>query len=342
MSKNNVVYTLLSFVILSVILGGCSNQESLEEKIKLHIEVSEDIIPYSYFIASIDSIPIINDLESYYSTIEDICIADSSLFILDASSNLVSVNLTSGKVKKKINIKGHSNSESISAKAITCTEEHVYILDMNGKKILTFDSNLDYLEHIPIPVSSLDFAVIPNGFLLLNMNCKEDTDMVVSIDKKGKILNKFISNKGIPELILSQRIFSETKDGITIVPPLQNKTFTYDNKTNNVSCLIRYELSSGSNEKIKNKKEISFPDATTISFDSERYIVTSYLANQIGGTCVYDKKNKTTRSGLIKTETLYPFMPIVLKDNILYGVYERNSSTEENNRYIIVKYELKK
>jgi len=31
-----------------------------------------------------------------------------------------------------------------------------------------------------------------------------------------------------------------------------------------------------------------------------------------------------------------------LKDNVLYGIYDRNILTEEKNRYIILKYELLK
>lgn len=342
MKKTNFMYVLLSFIMLSVILASCRNKEQLVEKMTIELEVSEETIPYTSFIASIDSIPIIGDNAYYCSAVEDICIGDTSLFVLDAASNLLSVNLSSGQVERKINLKGHANSECVSPKAITCSDGNIYILDMNGQKILTFDYNFNYIEYNPTPVSSLDFAVISNGFLLFNLNCDQDEELILSIDKKGNILDRFIQANGTPELILSERIFTETKDGVVIVPPLEDKMFKYDSKTDSVSYIIKYLSDSKLHKKSKNKGHICIPDAATIAFESERYLITNYLANHIVRTCVYDKKNQIVRCGLIKTETQYPFTPMALKDNVLYGIYDRNILSEDKNRYIILKYELLK
>lgn len=339
---HNINISLIQFIIFSLILlNGCKAQESSMCTNTIDIESSKDAIPYTEFIDRIEATPIINDRNSYFSAVEDICVGESSIYVLDATSNLVKINTTSGKVEKKINIKGHSAEECIEPKAITCTNDNIYVLDMHGMKILTLDNDLNYISTTPTPVSSSDFAVIPNGFLLFNLNCGKGDDLIVTIDKKGKIQNEFISNSGLPQLILTQHILSETNDGVAIVPPLQKKMFHYDNRTDSISCENAYNIYAKGNV-MTFGRSLKLPDTPTIAFESERFIITNYFADSIIGTCVYDKRKQNTLSGLIKTETQYPFAPMVLKNNILYAVYDGTATSPNGNDPIIMKYVLKK
>ncbi|MDE6521861.1 MAG: 6-bladed beta-propeller [Muribaculaceae bacterium] len=341
MLNNNFFSTLLVILIVSI-LSGCKIQEDIAGKECININMSRNLIPYNTFINSIDSVKITDNDELFFSTIEDICVGDSSLFLLDAMSNVLKISHYSGKVEKIINVKGHSDAECISAKAITNSNDNVFILDMYGLKILTLDNNLNFIESIRLPVAAMDLAVIPNGFLLFNLSCGEGEDLVVSIDRKGNFQNQYIANKGIPDVILSKHIFTESPDGIVIVPPLQNKLFIYDDSTDTISLQYDFSFNTENPEEIKLEEELNLPNAPTVVFETEKYIITNYLANQKMGTCIYNKKNGNTSSGLIKTKTFYPFSPMVLKDDILYAVYERDPSFGQEKGYVILKYELKK
>lgn len=343
MDKIYVFEILLSILIAALPLSGCKSIENNSSIRNIEIESSRNIIPCYDFINSIDSIQIIDkENNNFFSTIEDICIGDSSLFLLDSKSNLLKIDLSTGEIIRKINLKGHSNAECISPKAIANSKENIFILDMYGLKILTLNDNLDYVESTKTPIASMDFSVTPNGFLLFNLSCGEDDDLVILIDKKGEVKDKFISNNGIPDLILNQKIFSESSDGIVIVPPLQNKIYKYDNKSDNISCQYSHTLNSLNTGGIKTENRIILPNATTAAFESDRYVITNYFSDQIMGTNVFDKKGKKAISGLIKTDTPYPFSPLVLKDNTLYGVYESHQAAEDKIGHIIIKYDLKR
>ncbi|MDE6193248.1 MAG: 6-bladed beta-propeller [Muribaculaceae bacterium] len=335
-------FSVLLLVLIGLSLLNCRKNDSISKKIEtINIIATSDNIPYSDFISVIDSISIINEDNFYFSTIEDICISDSSLFFLDATSNLVKVNLSSGRIEQKINLSGHSDAECVTPKAVTCAEDNVFVLDLNGNKILTLDSNLKYLNSIPTHVSAVDFAIIPEGFLLFNLNCGEGDDLVLSIDRNGNILNHFIASDGIPELIISQHIFTEATDGIVIVPPLQNKLFRYDFQTANVSYTYDYEFNLPNTNGNKSAETLPLPNTVIKAFESERYIIAEFFAGQFISTSIYDKTDRHSSSGTIKTGIPYPFSPMALKDNILYGIYDKDPFSGDVKGHIIIKYYLK-
>lgn len=331
----------LHAITIMVIMAGCKNNNSnssIDDTNVVDIDISHNVIPYSEFIEAIDSVPIIAGDNQFFSSVEDIYVGDSLVFILDAASNLLKVNLNSGRIDRSINLKGHSECECIDPKAITGDGEDIYVLDMQGLKILTLDKNLNCVESVRTPFPSMDIAIIPDGFLLFNINSDDKDDLVGRIDRKGKLKNSFISSGGEPELILTQRIFSEMSEGVIVLPPMQNKLYKYCNVSDSIYCQYQYRFESGD----RGSETINIAhDAALQVFETGRYLITNYFADQMIATCVIDKKNQRTMSGLIKTDTQYPFYPMAMKNNTLYGVYDRSLSTENESGHIIVKYSLK-
>lgn len=305
------------------------------------ISDSNNVVPSELFIEKIDSIIIPNNELCYMSIIEDVYVGDSSIYALDTSANLIKINLFSGQVEKARSLRGHSESECVMPKAITSHDNKVYVLDMQGMKILILDNNFNYVKSVRIPVPAMDLAIIPNGFLLFNLNATVDEGMVININKDGLLVNDYIPSRGNPELILSQHIFNETETGILMVPPMQNELYEYSFEKDSINCLYKYHFGS-INSKIEGiGTNMVIPSTAIQAFETERYLITNYYYNQIMGTCVRDKKLCTTNSGLIKTDLPYSFNPQAIKDNIVYAVYERGFSSQNESRYILMKYHLK-
>lgn len=209
-------------------------------------------------------------------------------------------------------------------------------------KILILDNNLNYINSVRIPVPAMDFAIIPEGFLLYNLNAKENDGIIMSITTDGQLKDNYIPSDGIPDLILSQHLFTETAKGILTLPPMRNELYEYNFKNDSVNCQYKYEFS---NMKSVSEGHESLPDiqnAVILAFETERYLISNFYFNQIIGTCVHDKRKNVTTSGLIKTDLPYPFTPMTTKDDILFSLCERSYISEDSPRYIILKYYLKK
>lgn len=296
----------------------------------------------NFLLKKIDSILIPNNELCYMSMIEDACVGNTSIYVLDTSANLIKLNLLSGQVEKTKSLRGHSESECVMPKAITSHGNKVYVLDMQGMKILTLDDDFNYLNSVRVPVPAMDFALIPNGFLLFNLNATVDEGMVINVNNDGLLVNDYIPSHGIPELIHSQHIFNETETGILIMPPMQNELYEYSFEKDSINCLYKYHFSP-INSKIEDiGTNMNIPSAAIQAFETDRYLITNYYCNHIMGTSVHDKKQCTTTSGLIKTGSPYPFNPLAIKNNIAYALYEREFSPQNESQYILMKYHLKK
>lgn len=325
---------------LFLTMTGCGGKDAISP-MTIYVNGAMDVVPSGLFIDKIDSIPIPDDDSCHLSMIEDVCVGDSSVYILDSSSKLIKINLSTGLVEKNISLRGHSESECIMPKSIAPASDGVFVLDMAGLKIVKFDENFNFVNSIHIHVPAMDFAAIPDGFLLFNPNASDETGIVCRINRDGKLGDNYIPTRGMPELIYSQHIFSETETGTLILPPMRNELYEYSFDSDSITWQYRYEISSVKPTQTGNEALHTLPDAAILAFESESFLITNYCSGQTTGTCVYDKKNHDTTSGLIKTGLPYPFSPMAIKDNVLYGLYEKDVTFKSEPRYIILKYLLK-
>lgn len=326
----------VSFICVFFILAGCGKQPRDSAIKRVQINVTQEKIPSSVLIEAIDSVCISSDINyPHISSIEDYCVIDSTIYILDNAGSIFNISLHTGKVKNYANLMGRSGNECIGPKAVSFARDTVFILDFQGMKILALNQDLNVIKSLPIPVPSMDFAITSDGFLIYNMNAAEKEDQIIHINDNGEMINSFIPSRGLPEMVLSSRIFTESNDKILIMPPMGNRLYSYNPDTD--SLFLEYEFSL-----VPERTEKSgIPDGTIQSFETERFLITDYMANQFMGNDIFDKKENKHHSGLLQTNSSYPFYPQSICDDVLYGIYEKGIGSSNQSEYIILKYKLK-
>lgn len=69
----------------------CGRKEIASPMI-ISINEYQNVVPSELFIERIDSILINDKNHGYISTVEDVCVGDSSIYVLDASAKLIKIN----------------------------------------------------------------------------------------------------------------------------------------------------------------------------------------------------------------------------------------------------------
>lgn len=199
----NVVIATFFFVSCTV-NSGQNNPSNIEERFPqtIHIDLdSPESIKYSDFIKEIDYIPLKTPANEFIAQATKLLINDSIIGIFDAPGNVIWIFDKSGNFKKKIEIsEGRGPGEMVTLNdAVLGDKERIYVLGL--LKLVSFNYEGIVVNEIKLPFMLDKFEYLPkdDAFVLYmgnNFVAKDgeiqDVNNLITINKNGKILNKFI------------------------------------------------------------------------------------------------------------------------------------------------------
>lgn len=335
-------YTYIFLIIM--FFAACANPREIQEK-KIEIKVNEKIdtfIDINSFTHSIDSLTLRAGSGYYISDIKDVCYTDSTVYLLDAASTIYSFSTQSGAMTGMMKKIGHSRKEYITANAIECDGRYLYILDFQSRRIIKYDKNMDYVSDVVISLPVFDFAKVDDGYLLYNMNVTDTDKQIVHIDEEASVIDTFLEADKHNGILLSDKFFcGYGNNGETyVMQPNARIIYVWNGEGMQTECSIDFgngmSASDDVREAMKNGKPILMR-----SFVTDTKIISLFLANKMVYTNIYDRSSKSTVTGIIKTNTLRPFVPQTSYKNSLVGVYSNMMLNKEDNSLTLIKYNMK-
>lgn len=187
-----------------------------------------------------------NDTSGYIGAIKDVCIIDSFLYVLDgATSALSQFRLSNGYQIKAIHQQGAGPLEYIQPISISADRSSLYMLDLSGMAILTYDKDLNPQKKIRLTFPCLDFAKISNGFLCYNPSPTKTLGTIIWIDSEGNIRDHY--QQGIPPMRIAShaKIFNKDVEGnVYITPFFSRTTYIWNEKTKKMEDFAIIDFSS--------------------------------------------------------------------------------------------------
>lgn len=240
MNKMQFIIIILSIILLL----SCDKSEKIlpckniivENFINNDVDMNNIIDDFSIVELRLDTSLIIG-------RVKDLCIVDTTIFILDDMTfSLSSFSLKDGRLLKTICRKGNGPKEYINPVSISVSENKIYLLDLATNKIIVFGKDLEPLDEVRISFTALDFIKAENGFLFYNMGGEKELGKFVYTDLKGNIQNSFIpSTKDNSDYLCGGKLFVKNDENeIYATDPLSNTIYHWDK--NNLSPYIRTDF----------------------------------------------------------------------------------------------------
>lgn len=330
------VYPILLLVLS--LLANCKSKDNLlvEAPWIGFNDYRDSKIECSQFIAHIDTLMLCAD-SVYVSQIQDFCVDDSCIYVLDKAKSIYLFHSSNGRLLKKVQLVGRGRSEYLNPQAIEVLDGIVYVLDMDGRCVLKYDMELNFLDRIKIAFAPLDFMKVDGGFLFYNLTPSERLKRIVHTDEQGSVLNSFLTDQQETDLLLTDKVFCRNgRNGYYISEPVSDVVHEW--KDNRVSEMFRFDLGKEDDRKISKTSELITKEGVNILYSlvSSDYVVTLFLANGFLFTNLYRMADETSLTGLADTHLPYPFFPKKISGNTLFGLYEQR----DHHNLMMVSYHL--
>lgn len=343
-------------LMLLVVVYACTNQVERRGEIdEIFVDNfrNRTIMSESYF--DVQVVPIKLASGQYVGSIDDVCIIDDIIYILDEmTATIYAVNRYSGQYVAHFSSRGKGPNEYLAPVALTSSNECVYVLDMTGGKVIALDKMLGPIGEFKLSFPSSDFIFVNDRFLFYNLASSEAIKDIVIAKKTGGVISSFNASISCKKQAKSNlgKIFSSSKQGDVLV------SLSYDN--------ILYEWNDDAIKPILkiNFKDLDVPTDVDIesyfdgpyafvsnSFSNASYIVTSFFYKHKRYYSVIDKKLDKVDSGVIyNAESKLPFFPQWQVGNVLIGTCDFIESQEFlgdagdiawNNNPVLLMYSFK-
>lgn len=274
---------IICFFLLPLLLfSGCDEQPNNTvgdvQVVKIDIDNAQDITP------SILSMRFLKlntaDGEALIGRVNKIVRHNRYLYIHDImDSKELFVYDMDGQFKFKLNKKGRGAEEYISISDFIVDNKNgdIIILDVNGRKIITYDKNGDYVNSFPIKYNANSIMLSDDKFILDKGNYPTDgSDNYLSVlDRSGNtVIDIFPKRKNMDNFnVTPLTTLWEFQDTIRYLPSVSNNVYSIVD--NNVE--VKYHFDFGSfwpNEDFINRvKDETFPLFVGRALTDEGYAV---------------------------------------------------------------------
>lgn len=278
-------------------------------------------------LAEVDTLtlPVPSSVISY--NVEDACIVDGNIYLLDQANNIMAYSLETGKLICSINAQGKGHGEYVKPAAIASDNDNVYVLDMAGLAVNSYDRNLKFKERINIGFPCLDLEKTETGFLLYNLNANDDVGRIVVTDNGGVMVNDFLKTDiDTRNSLPTKHIFQKNGKAVCIIDPWSFAVYKYEDEALEHIASLEYNDAA------------SQPVRPVSAFIVNNKVISQYWSKFVM-TSIHDTVSGKSQSGIAGTgKSDYGFMPIVQHANSLYGIYP---DTNEGSCYHLVRYRFR-
>lgn len=338
----------LIFITIMLFAFSCKNQHSPKESADIPVEIEindykNQTIDIDSFATAVDTTLLVMD-KHVMASIKDLCVTDSSIYVLDKMNSIAIFDIRTGKIKKVEKRVGTGPGEYVSPQAIISDNDTIYVLDLQALCVLTYDKGLKFIRKIRINFPAMDFIKVNDGFLFYNLNVTNELKRVVYTDKDGHVINSFELSQRENDVLFSENVFSKDEKGnVYIMEPMSNIIREWKNEKIHDSFLLDF----GSKTSNANKNSLLLKEQNEIVMQSHltsKYVVTTFVSNNKVYTNVYDRKQNKSFTGIMHTGLKAAFSPSLVYKGSIVDIYEPFFDEDEtfDSDVVYVKYELKK
>lgn len=337
----------IAYIFFLLLFWSCSNQQTENNESNSLTNIIVDnyknvVIDINKFTTTQDTTLLLPE-ENVIAPVKDLCMIDSMIYILDHSKTISVFDTRSGNIIKTSNMTGQGPGEYVDPNVIISERDTIYILDLQSASVLVYNKNLEYIKNIRIKFPALDFIKIDNGFLFYNLNVTKDIKDIVHTDLNGNIINSFSISERENDVILTKKVFSKDEhENVYISAPVSNTIYEW--KSNNINKAFFLDFGNKISDSKKNSQVIYEQEETMIgSYITSKYIITLFKSNRMVYTNIYDRKEKKSYSGIVRTGISTAFSPKCIYNNTIVDIYEQYIETEEifDEHIVFVRYNLK-
>lgn len=271
---------------------------------------------------NVQTVRLHTDTAGYIGDIKDICRVDSFLYILDGATLSVSKFNQDGLLLRQISTQGNGPMEYIQPMALSADKSHVYLLDLPGMSIISYNQDLKAEEEITLSFPCSEFIRTEKGFLCYNMAPTDSLKSLVHISREGKIIDSYSINIFHSQMSLGAKIFCQDDQGnIFINPPITQTIYRWNPDSETAEEYITFDFGS------KNFPHDSELNVTRLGelpyafpmyfFHIQESCLYSFLYQD--QSYYYQKTSTADKAGSISKQSSYPFFPRWQIGNKLIG-----------------------
>lgn len=194
------------------------------------------------------------------------------------------------------------------------------------------------LGEVRLKFPALDFAVVPGGFLFYNMNADDNLGQVVYTDNDGKVIGSFLPRSEPLDMMLTDKVFADDGYGnVYFVEPNTNTIYQWNDGALDPAFTI------GSGDGSASASSAGGGLRSRLSFVFHKYVLTQFLSGRYLLNNIFDRQARSSRAGMVKTGTRFPFMPQCQgKDKLFCVCHPFDIGTNRESRELfLVTYSLR-
>ena len=185
----------IALVVVISFLFSCKGKQMKIEGEEVSCEIKIDkyehrTIDLSSFIANVDTVSLFMD-DYLIAPIKDVAMNDSIIYILDNMKSISAFTTFTGNILGYWKKEGLGPGEYIAPQTIVFDNEMLYVLDLHGQCVLSYDYDFNFNKKIAIGFPAMDFIAVSDGFLFYNLNPMGVFKEIVHTDMDGNVLNSF-------------------------------------------------------------------------------------------------------------------------------------------------------
>ena len=338
------------FLVILLSLFSCQNTTNEKTDVET-INVTEfknQTIAFEEMVSSVEMLKLHTDTTGYIGQIEDVAAIDPSLYILDViTSSIFQFNRKDGTLLHRISTRGKGPLEYIQPMALTTDSNHLYVLDVPGMAILSYNKNLQAERKISITFPCLDFIRTKQGFLCYNAAPTETLKQIVYLDQEGKIIDSYQLDNFKNGLSAGAKIFTQDAQGkIFVTTTFSRVIYGWNESLTRLEKLKTFDFASyniPSDMEVERVNIFQKPYAIPSQFF---HIKNAHLRSFIYRSKRYYclKSTSDQKIGTIRGESAYPFFPRWQIGDCLIGTCSEDffsSESSEEAGEVLLFYSLK-
>lgn len=249
------------------------------------------------------------------------------LAVADGDNRISLFDINTGELLKQAKKVGHAADEYTEANVVKCHSDTIFLLDMQGRKIIKYDKNLNFVGKIVLDFIPLDFEVTDGGFLLSRLDAQEKDKRFIVIDRKGRVQYRMVPASPLGNQLVTIKSFTGNASGEAIYfhEPMSDKTYKWENGKAEPAFAFLFPDHNG------NDPQERFTAILQDCFVTSNHLVCSFSYNHKVYYAIYSRTDGKMVAGSFDLKSGRPFSPMVQKGNMLTSLYHSNDMSALSN-----------